>query len=689
MVHIVEGEVRPGHFPRDDDTYKRRPTVFRSKLPSAPLAAAAAKGRFHLVVSAACPWAHRALLVRQLKDLGHISLSVVSPLRDDDVGWNFGTAADAAKYGTKALLSPGKDKASGKGLALVSQLYLHADASYTGTVTVPVLYDSTEGTIVSNDSWDIARFLDRAFVPGKKAVVKHPLYPAEDDAKEAERIDEVAKWAQSDLNNAVYMCGLARSQDAYESAQAKVFACLDELETMLARSRFLAGRAEMSVADLQLFPTLARFDDVYHVLFKCSRRRLASYSALSAYVRDIFQTPGVAETIDAQQIKDHYYTTFTSANPNQVVPLGNATAAFSRPHDRADPERFVLPADADAEAAAAAGAEAAGSNSVEEEQGEARKAKLAKGEFVRGVSGHRRIVTKDGAGAGELPAEAGRYHLIVANNCPWCHRVMLARAVLGLEDVVSVDVLFYRRDSDLGWQYLPADAELTPSELRDRAWLLDGKVAKTSSVPFLQQFNYAPEVYAHFGSKEKSVPILFDKQENEIVNNESAEIVRMFAQGFAALHAPGAPELYPAAQAAQVDALNAWIYPQINNGAYKAGFSSGQAAYEAAFASYFEAFDRLEGILEHSRFLAGDAPTEADLRLFPTIARHDPVYYSRMKLCKKMVIDCPALQRWLRDMYALPGVEEATNKDHCIRGYFGRTGNALVPVLAERPARWY
>ncbi|GBG29028.1 Glutathione S-transferase omega-like 2 [Hondaea fermentalgiana] len=676
MVHVIDGEVKPGHFPRKSDSYERRTAAFKiDEIPAEDDQDArieASQDRYHLIVCAACPWAHRTLLVRAVKDLTNISVSVVSPFLDDETGWAFASEDVAAQYKDSAL-PPTRDLASGEDFSYLHQLYTKVDPEYTGNVTTPVLYDKVEEKIVSNESWDIVRYLDRAFKPGPNAVpgLSEALYPE----NEAQDIDSLATWVQDELNNGVYKCGLAKSQRAYEEALDGVFACLDELEDQLAANRYLCGRDDQpSLADLQLLPTLLRFDDVYHILFKAARRRLSSYRNLFAYARDLYQVPAIRATVDFAQCKDHYYTHFVSANPKQVVPIGSVAKSFDRPHDR---DRFVRQRrDSDTD-------EAREQKASQDDQTN-KDSRKAKGEFVRGVSGHRRIITPDGEGEGELPAEAGRYHLYIANNCPWCHRTMMARAVLGLEDVISVDVLFYRRDEDHGWQFLPDEDGLRDFEIERRKELLDGQVSTEDSINGL---SYAPEIYQMFGSKERSVPILFDKQANEIVNNESSEIVRMFALGFKAFHRDGAPDLYPAALADEIDQLNAWIYPDINNGAYRAGFSSDPKAYEDAFYKYFAAFDRLEDILRDRRFLTGEHPTEADIRLLPTIVRHDPVYYSRMKLNDRMVLDSPHLYRWLQDMLRIPGVLEATNIDHCILGYFGRTGNALVP---PRPHdNWY
>ena len=179
---------------------------------------------------------------------------------------------------------------------------------------------------------------------------------------------------------------------------------------------------------------------------------------------------------------------------------------------------------------------------------------------------------------------------------------------------------------------------------------------------------------------QRSVPILFDKQTKTIVNNESSEIVRMFETAMLSVGTNSGLELYPEALQTGIDEWNDLVYPKINNGAYKAGFSSNQEVYKAAYEGYFEALETLDAALETTRFLCGEDPTEADLRLFPTLFRHDPVYHNRMKLNHKFISDYPNLWRWLCDFYALPGVAEASPLEHMKQGYFGRTGNGTVPL---------
>jgi putative glutathione S-transferase len=276
---------------------------------------------------------------------------------------------------------------------------------------------------------------------------------------------------------------------------------------------------------------------------------------------------------------------------------------------------------------------------------------------VRKRSGHRDAVTVEGGT--KYPAEAGRYHLYIANNCPWSHRTALARSLKCLEDVVSMDVLLYRRDPEHGWQFCETEPGCTPDTVNGS--------------------RYLREIYEGVGSNEKSVPVLWDRKTGTIVSNESAEIIRMFDRAFAVL-TTSEFELYPDDLAAQIDRLNVFTYHAINNGAYKAGFAAGQEAYEAAYHTFFRALELIDQMLRGRRFLLGARLTEADVRLFPTIFRFDAVYYTRFNLNERMVRDIPSLHRWLQAMLDIPAVRRASNLDHCRKGYFGRSGNNIVPL---------
>lgn len=322
--------------------------------------------------------------------------------------------------------------------------------------------------------------------------------------------------------------------------------------------------------------------------------------------------------------------------------------------------------------------------SVEESQAQA-QTRRSKGEFVRGVSGFRSTI-----GDADFPAEPDRYHLFVAFNCPWCHRVTLARNVLGLQGGVTLDVAFPGRTDEQDpiapnlWEFNP-----------ERVATLTGDTLPECTVETAtgQGYRLVKQIYAAEGSSEASVPILFDKKTKRIVSNESAEIVRMLNDHAEALGSSIAEvdlwDLYPDNKSVrnEIDALNTEIYTNINNGAYKAGFSSDQAVYAAAFEAYFNALAQLEAQLasDQRSFLTGENFTEADLRLFPTLYRHDPVYYVRMKLNAAKILDYPYLWRWLCRVYALPGVAQSNSLKHCKQGYFGRSWNKVVPLGPTHP----
>ena len=326
--------------------------------------------------------------------------------------------------------------------------------------------------------------------------------------------------------------------------------------------------------------------------------------------------------------------------------------------------------------------------SIEESQKDA-AARRANGEFVRGVSGFRSVLGEDP----DFPAEAGRYHLFVAFNCPWCHRVTLARNVLGLQNSITMDVAFPSRTTQDDpiepnrWEFNPARiASLTGATLPEC----------TTETATGQNFRLAKQIYEAEASDEASVPILYDKKTNRIVANESAEIIRMLNAQARSLGSSFAddlrPDLYPAGDQyatlrRDIDVLNDQIYVGINNGAYKAGFSSDQGIYASAFETYFDTLNDLEERLasDSRPFLTGDTFSEADLRLFPTLYRHDPVYYVRMKLNGARILDYPHLWRWLCRVYALPGVAQSNSLVHCRQGYFGRSWNNVVPLGPLRP----
>ena len=321
---------------------------------------------------------------------------------------------------------------------------------------------------------------------------------------------------------------------------------------------------------------------------------------------------------------------------------------------------------------------------TQESQTDAQK-RRAKGEFVRGVSGFRNKL-----GDENFAAEPNRYHLFVAFNCPWCHRVTLARNILGLQNSITLDVVFPGRTDEEDpvapnlWEFNPQRvATLTGSPLPEC----------TAETATGEDCRLVRQIYEAEGSSEGSVPVLYDKKSKRIVNNESAEIIRMLNDQAnllgSRIEKSERLNLYPSNPSIreEINALNTEIYTAINNGAYKEGFSSDQATYAAAFTAYFKALDRLESILasDSRRHLTGDKFTEADLRLFPTLYRHDPVYYLRMKLNGAKILDYPNLWRWLCRVYVIPGVAESNSLTHCRQGYFGRSWNNVVPLGPTHP----
>lgn len=274
----------------------------------------AEKDRYHLYVSLACPWAHRTLLMRKLKGLEQIiPVSVVHPLMLEN-GWTF---ADDF---------PG---ASGDPLYhadFLYQLYLRADPHYSGRVTVPVLWDKQRQTIVSNESADILRMFNSAFDGvGARA---GDYYPAE----LREKIDRLNGWIYDTVNNGVYKAGFATSQEAYDEAVNGVFTSLERLEQILGQHRYLTGD-RLTEADLRLWTTLVRFDPVYVTHFKCDKRRISDYLNLYGFLRDIYQLPGVDETVDMAHIRHHYYRSHATINPYGIISIGPAQD-LNEPHGR-------------------------------------------------------------------------------------------------------------------------------------------------------------------------------------------------------------------------------------------------------------------------------------------------------------------------------------------------------------------
>ena len=322
MGHLFEGVWREdaltnderGRFLRQASKFHNWITADGSPGPSGEGGFAAEAGRYHLYISLACPWAHRTLIFRKLKQLEDvISLSVVDPIMGAD-GWVFSDAP-----GTIPDLAEGKSR--------LSEIYLLTNPKYTGRVTVPTLWDKKKKTIVNNESSEIIRMFNSAFdalTPVRTDYYPQELRPA---------IDKINALVYENVNNGVYRAGFATTQEAYEEAFGSLFAMLDRLEDILSRQRYLVGN-RLTEADWRLFTTLVRFDAVYHGHFKCNLRRIDDYPNLSNYLRDLYQVPGVAETVNLDHIKRHYYGSHRKLNPSGIVPLGPALD-FATEHDRA------------------------------------------------------------------------------------------------------------------------------------------------------------------------------------------------------------------------------------------------------------------------------------------------------------------------------------------------------------------
>ncbi len=271
-------------------------------------------GRYHLYISRACPWAHRTALTRRLKGLEDVvSVDIVDPVRRND-GWEF---------------TPTKDNCtpdSLNGFEYLRAVYTQADPTYTGRVTVPVLYDSEQNTIVNNESADIARIFDEAF--DAYATRDTGLYPAQ----KQEEIDAIIEQIHEEINVGVYRAGFADTQAEHETAVRSLFDALEQWDSVLGERRFLAGD-ELTLADVFLFPTLYRFDAVYHTHFKCNIRRLVDFENLWPYAREIYQLAGVQATCNMDHVKAHYYRSHEDINPLGFVPVGPA-ADWSASHGR-------------------------------------------------------------------------------------------------------------------------------------------------------------------------------------------------------------------------------------------------------------------------------------------------------------------------------------------------------------------
>ncbi|MDG1880241.1 MAG: glutathione S-transferase family protein [Paracoccaceae bacterium] len=317
MGQLIDGiwkvdEIRPNKV---DGTYKRENSVFRDWISEEEGAEFLPEsGRYHLYISHACPWAHRTLIFRVLKNLeDHISVDVVHPEMLEN-GWAFDT-----KFSDTT-----GDSLYGK--EFLSEIYTQANNNITCRVTVPILLDKKSKKIVSNESADIIRIFNSSF--DKITGNTEDFWPK----NLQKEIEPINKRIYETLNNGVYRAGFATSQSSYDEAVTKLFDTMEWLEEILSNNRFLLGD-RVTEADWRLFPTLARFDSVYHFHFKCNRKRLIDYKNLWAYTRDLYQTFGISKTVHLNHAIRHYYYSHASINPHQIIPI-NPIINFNEPHKR-------------------------------------------------------------------------------------------------------------------------------------------------------------------------------------------------------------------------------------------------------------------------------------------------------------------------------------------------------------------
>jgi glutathionyl-hydroquinone reductase len=302
----------PGRESSDDGSFRRQPSAFRrwvsdDDASDFPLES----GRYHLYVARACPWAHRTIIARPLMGLEHaIGISYVDPIRDER-GWAFTGGG---------YTDPVND------FRFLAEAYMATDPGYDARATVPVLWDTKTGVIVNNESADVLRMLGTVFAP----LAEHPidLYPE----PLREDIDSLSAFIYDNVNNAVYKAGFARRQEVYEREVRSLFSALDELDERLSDRRFLFGSQPVET-DIRLFTTLLRFDAVYQIHFKCSLRKLIEYENLWPYARDLYQWPGIAETVSFEEIRLHYYRTHPMINPTGLVAV-QPLASFDEPPRR-------------------------------------------------------------------------------------------------------------------------------------------------------------------------------------------------------------------------------------------------------------------------------------------------------------------------------------------------------------------
>ncbi|WP_435360302.1 glutathione S-transferase family protein [Haloarchaeobius sp. DFWS5] len=317
MHMLVDGEWRTDAYEstNDEGEFDRQETSFRDWIRTDDDARFQPEaGRYHLYVSRACPWAHRAMAVRRLLGLEDVvSMDIVDPYRAED-GWQFTPSKDDCTPDTVT------------GADYLREVYTAVDDSFTGRVTVPVLWDRKHETVVNNESEEIVKMFADAMAD--LGTTGADLYP--EDLRE--EVDEAIETIYDPINNGVYRAGFASAQAAHETAVSDLFDALDHWESVLDGQRYLVGE-RLTLADVCLFTTLVRFDEVYHTHFKCNANHVTDYPNLWGHTRELYQLPGIAETVNMDHIKEHYYTTHGDVNPSGLIPVG-PDPDFDAPHDR-------------------------------------------------------------------------------------------------------------------------------------------------------------------------------------------------------------------------------------------------------------------------------------------------------------------------------------------------------------------
>lgn len=590
---------------QQDGTFKRQKNRFTTPFGTEDGTLPVEAGRYRLIWSPACPWAHRSVIVRKLLGLEDvISLGTLDPVRPD-VGrtdWAF------------TLDEDGKDPVLG--IQYLSEAYLKADENYSGRFTVPAVVDLTTGQVVNNDYFNLTKYWEVEWKKYHKPGAPD-LYP-ENLRRE---IDELNEILFHEINNGVYKAGFARSQEAYNEAYNLVFSRLDWLEERLGKSRYLFGDT-ITESDVRLYVTLARFDSAYYNGFQLNRSRITDFKNLWGYVRDLYSLPEFKETTDFEAIKKHYHLCAVAGNPYKIVPKGPDLTSWNAPHGR-DKIQYHT------------GSTTAPRPRPKEIENEIDE----RGAFIRQPN---HFTTLFGEAEGELKAERGRYRLFWAKGCHWSNRASIVRELLGLEDGIGINLVGHSKEnSAYGWEFVYNEDRKDP-------------VLKAQ---FLSEFYYNADP-DYIGRC--TVPALVDITTKKVVNNDYHRLTNYFETAFRPFQAVDAPDLYPVELRSEIDAYNDWLFPNVNNATYRMMFAQSITAYEEAFDDFYRALDQIEERLSASRFLLGDYVTDSDVRLFVTLARFDTHYYRNLGPIKRRVVDYENIWGYLRDLYVIPAFRNNT-----------------------------